>query len=105
MKYTVEMGSGGMIYLPSFIKIGSGIQRLMGGIHRQHGDHVSLLSFFFNNESRLKIRNLLMVQLLKVISAKCQLVESVLVDITHRNRLLVCVITCFCYFMFANVSI
>jgi hypothetical protein len=30
MKYTFEMGSGGTIYIPSFIKIGSGIQKLMG---------------------------------------------------------------------------
>jgi hypothetical protein len=34
MKYTVEMGSVAMIYVPSFIKIGSGIQKLIGGIHR-----------------------------------------------------------------------
>jgi hypothetical protein len=32
MKYAVEMGSGAMIYIPSFIKIGSGIQKLRGGI-------------------------------------------------------------------------
>jgi hypothetical protein len=31
MKYTVLMGSGAMIYIPSFIKIGSGIQKLIGG--------------------------------------------------------------------------
>jgi hypothetical protein len=31
MKYAVEMGSGAMIYIQSFIKIGSGIQKLMGG--------------------------------------------------------------------------
>jgi hypothetical protein len=30
MKYAFEMGSGVMIYIPSFIKIGSGIQKLMG---------------------------------------------------------------------------
>jgi hypothetical protein len=47
MKYANEMGSGSMIYIPSFIKIGSGIQKLIGGIHRQHGDLISLLSFFF----------------------------------------------------------
>jgi hypothetical protein len=29
MKY--EMGSGAIIYIPSFIKIGSGIHRLIGG--------------------------------------------------------------------------
>jgi hypothetical protein len=30
MKYVLEMGSGAMIYIPSFIKIGSGIHKLMG---------------------------------------------------------------------------
>jgi hypothetical protein len=29
MNYAVEMGSGALIYVPSFIKIGSGIQKLM----------------------------------------------------------------------------
>jgi hypothetical protein len=33
MKYAVEMGSVTMIYIPSFVKIGSGIQKLIGGIH------------------------------------------------------------------------
>jgi hypothetical protein len=32
MKYAVEMGSGAMIYIPGFIKPGSGIQKLIGGI-------------------------------------------------------------------------
>jgi hypothetical protein len=46
MKYAVEMDSGAMIYIPSFIQIGSGIQKLMrgGGIHR-HADSISLLLF------------------------------------------------------------
>jgi hypothetical protein len=35
MKYAVEMGSGGMTYIPSFIKIGPGIQKLVAGVHRQ----------------------------------------------------------------------
>jgi hypothetical protein len=46
MKCTVEMGSGAMIYIPSFINIGSGIQKLIAGdtqAHRQHGDRISLL--------------------------------------------------------------
>jgi hypothetical protein len=43
MKYAVEMDSGAMIYMPGFIKIGSGIQNLMGGIHRKHDDLISLL--------------------------------------------------------------
>jgi hypothetical protein len=29
-KYAFEMGSGAMIYIPSFMKNGSGIQKLMG---------------------------------------------------------------------------
>jgi hypothetical protein len=46
MKYAVEIGSGTMI----FIKIGSAIQKLIGGdtqTHRQCGDRVSLLSIVF----------------------------------------------------------
>jgi hypothetical protein len=31
MNFSVEMGSGSMINLPSFIKIGSGIPKLLGG--------------------------------------------------------------------------
>jgi hypothetical protein len=31
IKYAAEMGSGAMICIPSFIKISSGIQMLMGG--------------------------------------------------------------------------
>jgi hypothetical protein len=34
MKYDFKFRSGAMIYVPSFIKIGSGIQKLMGGIRR-----------------------------------------------------------------------
>jgi hypothetical protein len=34
MKHAFEMGSGTMIRIPSFIKIGLGIQNLIGGIHR-----------------------------------------------------------------------
>jgi hypothetical protein len=35
MKYVVEMNSGRMIYIPSFIKTGSGIQNLLEGIYTQ----------------------------------------------------------------------
>jgi hypothetical protein len=52
------MGSGAMIYIATFRKIGSGIQKLIGGIyvqtHRQQGDLISLLLFFQYKESRLK---------------------------------------------------
>jgi hypothetical protein len=46
-----------MTYIPSFIKIGSAIKKFMregGHTHRQHGDRISLLSFFQNKKSRLK---------------------------------------------------
>jgi hypothetical protein len=50
MKYAVEMGSGAVIYIPSFIRTGSAIQELKGrGVtetQRQHGVRISLLSFF-----------------------------------------------------------
>jgi hypothetical protein len=51
MKYAVEMDSRAIIYIPSFIKIGSGIQKLMGGETqrgRQHGDLISLFLCFQN---------------------------------------------------------
>jgi hypothetical protein len=34
VKYAVEMGSGAAIYIPSFIKIGSGIRKLKGAIYK-----------------------------------------------------------------------
>jgi hypothetical protein len=34
MKFVVEMGSGALIYIQNDIKIGSGIQKLIGGIHK-----------------------------------------------------------------------
>jgi hypothetical protein len=39
MKYGAEMSSSAVIYVPSFIQIGSGIQKLIGGIHRQTDRH------------------------------------------------------------------
>jgi hypothetical protein len=36
MKYAVKMGSGAVIYIPSFIEIGSGIQNLIGGYLDRH---------------------------------------------------------------------
>jgi hypothetical protein len=59
MKYAVEMGSGAMIYMPSFIKFGSDIQKFVEDIytdrHRHQGDLISLLFLFQNKESKLKI--------------------------------------------------
>jgi hypothetical protein len=45
MKCTVEMGSGAMICIPCFIKVGSGSQKLFEGGHREQGDFISI--FFF----------------------------------------------------------
>jgi hypothetical protein len=35
MKYSVEMGSGAMTYIPNLTEIFSAIQKLMEGIHSQ----------------------------------------------------------------------
>jgi hypothetical protein len=48
MTYAGEMGKGVMIYITSFIKIGSGIQKLIGGdsqTHRQYADRIRLLPY------------------------------------------------------------
>jgi hypothetical protein len=34
-----------MVYIPIFINTGSAVQKLIMGIHRQHGDCISLLEF------------------------------------------------------------
>jgi hypothetical protein len=42
-KYTTELESVAIVQIPSFIQIGSGIQKLLGGyILRQQGDPISL---------------------------------------------------------------
>jgi hypothetical protein len=41
MRYTVDVGSGAMTYIPCFINIGSGIQKLIGGI-RRHTDRMKI---------------------------------------------------------------
>jgi hypothetical protein len=64
MKYAVEMGSGAMIYIPSFIKIG-GRGFTDKQAHRQHGDRINLLLFLQNKESRLKHKKSLRKCLLK----------------------------------------
>jgi hypothetical protein len=53
MKQAIEMGSGAVIYLPSFIKIGSVIQKLIkeGYPDTQNGHLISILSFFQNKEN------------------------------------------------------
>jgi hypothetical protein len=59
MKYASEMGSGAMINIhQSFIKIGSGIQKLLGKdkhTDTQQGEIINILLFFQNKESVLKV--------------------------------------------------
>jgi hypothetical protein len=45
MEYTVEMGSGVTVYIPSFINSGTGIQKLIRGIHR-HTDRIEIAQAF-----------------------------------------------------------
>jgi hypothetical protein len=56
MKYAAEVGSGAMMYIPRFIQIGSGFQKLITGdtqTHRQHDDHIRLLLFYQNKKCKL----------------------------------------------------
>jgi hypothetical protein len=49
MQYAVKMSSGAIMYIPTFIKIDSGIPKWTGvdtQTNRQHGDLISLLIFF-----------------------------------------------------------
>jgi hypothetical protein len=53
MKYATVMGSDAMIHIPSFTKIGSGIQKLIGWTHQSMV--IFRYTFFFQNkESGLK---------------------------------------------------
>jgi hypothetical protein len=56
MKCATEMSLDAMIYIPTLIKTGSSIQKLLQEIqgHRQHGGRLSLLLFAQNNGNRLK---------------------------------------------------
>jgi hypothetical protein len=51
MKYAVEMGSGAVIYIPSFVKIGSRIHKLIGiftGIQiGRHTDSIEIARAYF----------------------------------------------------------
>jgi hypothetical protein len=53
MKYTVEVGSGAVMYIPSFAR--SEVYEGESHRHRQHCDLISLLLFFQYKESRLKM--------------------------------------------------
>jgi hypothetical protein len=55
MMYVVKMDSGDMIYIPSFIKICSGIQILIRGILRQASSLVVSLAYFYFHKLRNKL--------------------------------------------------
>jgi hypothetical protein len=48
MRYGVKMGSGAMICLPASMKMGPGIQALMGGGTHRHTDNIVIsLNYFY----------------------------------------------------------
>lgn len=47
MKYDNEMASGGMMDIPSFIKISSSIQKLLGGRHMQIHAQSKVISYAY----------------------------------------------------------
>jgi hypothetical protein len=56
--YTTESSSGAITYTPSYINIGSCIQKLIGrggGEHRQQGNLICLLLFLSKYGSRLNM--------------------------------------------------
>jgi hypothetical protein len=58
MKCAVQMGSGVMIYIPSFIKMGSDLQKLMEwDTNSQTASrlHKPTFTFFKNEDRKLKI--------------------------------------------------
>jgi hypothetical protein len=64
MKYAVDMGLCAMIYIPSFIKVVSGIKGLIGEdtqTKRQQGHLISKFLFFQFKESRLKTATFLKI--------------------------------------------
>jgi hypothetical protein len=61
MGHAIETGLGAMMYILSLIKIGSAIQKLIGGIHRHTDGMETAKAYFYcfqNKESRLKNREI-----------------------------------------------
>jgi phospholipase C len=58
MKYAIEIGSGAMMYVLKFHEDWLSHSEIDKGGYTdtQHGDHISLLLFFQNKESRLKLK-------------------------------------------------
>jgi hypothetical protein len=64
MKYAIKMGLGVMIYIPSFRKIGSGIQKWIGeyiDTQTARWYHEPAFIFFRNKKSRLKWLSIIVI--------------------------------------------
>jgi hypothetical protein len=57
MRNTIGMESSALIYIPSFIKICSGIEKLVWGKGAQTGGRICLFLYFHNNENRLQMHD------------------------------------------------
>jgi hypothetical protein len=66
----VEMGSSAMTYVPSFIQIGSSIQKLMGGIDTHTGweSHWPTFIFLIRREGKKNLANIAENTLRKVLT-------------------------------------
>jgi hypothetical protein len=88
MKYAIEIASGGMIYISSFIKIGPGIQK-SGDARTQLGDLISLLLYFKNKESGLKIfwvKNTIMHCPQKTVTKMCSFLVNTILDCLNLSN-------------------
>jgi hypothetical protein len=73
MNYAVAMGSGVMIYIPSFIKFGSAIHKLIWGIHRQTHGHTGSMVIAYANDGYSNLEILIFghtVQCLEVVTRR-----------------------------------
>jgi hypothetical protein len=57
MAYAVEVGSSGIIYIPSFIKTTSGIQNLIGRIHKPSNKNCGEQWILSSKQLKLNISN------------------------------------------------
>jgi hypothetical protein len=55
VEFAVEMDTGVMMYIPSFIKTGSTFEKLIREIHREHDDRQRLLLFIQNKENKILV--------------------------------------------------
>jgi hypothetical protein len=58
MKYAVQMGSGAMICIPSFVNYGLGIQKLIVGTHWHTDRMVCAVSIIIFGLRRLQVANI-----------------------------------------------